>query len=109
MLEGLSPTDRLLLCKFVCAFAWTDLEITESERTFVERLVEKLSLGPEERSQVEAWLHVAPAPSEVDAASVPKEHRKVFIEAARAVMYADGNVDPEEREQFEKLKRALEA
>src|SRR5262245_55310521 len=108
MLEGLSPNDRLLLVKFVCAFAWTDLEITENERAFVERLVDKLALGPEERSQVEAWLHVAPAPSEVDAASVPKEHRKIFIEAARAVMYADGNVDPEEREQFEKLKRALE-
>ncbi len=85
------------------------LEITETERRFVERLVERLSLGPDDREQVEAWLAVSPAPSEVDAANVPHEHRKIFIEAARAVMYADGNVDEEEREQLERLKQALEA
>jgi uncharacterized tellurite resistance protein B-like protein len=109
MLQALSPEDRLLLVKFVCAFAWTDLEITDNERRFVERLVERLGLGPEERAQVETWLHVAPAPSEVDAAAVPREHKKIFIEAARAVMYADGDVDPEEREQLDRLKRALES
>lgn len=107
MLEGLSREKRLLLLKFVCAFAWTDLEVKESERSFVARLVKRLQLSADDRAEVERWLHVAPAPSEIDPALVPSEHRRAFIEAVRAVIYADGNVDDEEREQFERLKSAL--
>jgi uncharacterized membrane protein YebE (DUF533 family) len=108
MLEELSRSDRMLLLKFVCAYAWTDLVITEGERRFVERLVERLALDDDETKQVEAWLHVAPSPQEVDAGLVPKAHRRVFVEAVRAVIYADGDVDTEERAQFERLKAALE-
>jgi len=107
MLDKLSRDDRLLLLKFVCAYAWTDLKIHEGERRFVERLVQRMELGPEDRAEVERWLHVAPPPNEVDPSNVPLEHRRTFIEAARAVFYADGEVDDEEREQLERLKQAL--
>jgi uncharacterized tellurite resistance protein B-like protein len=108
MLETLSRNERLLLLKFVCAYAWTDLKIHEGERRFVERLMQRMELGAEDRAEVERWLHVAPAPNEVDPASVPVEHRRVFVEAVRAVMYADGEVEDEEREQLDRLKLALE-
>ncbi len=107
MLEALSREDRLLLLKFVCAQAWTDLQIHEGERRFVERLIQRLELDASERAQVEQWLHVAPAPGEVDPALVPEAHRRAFVEAVRAVMYADGQVEAEEREQLERLKSAL--
>jgi uncharacterized tellurite resistance protein B-like protein len=107
MLEELSRNDRMLLLKFVCAFAWTDLRIHEGERRFVERLMNRLALDEEDRTEVEAWLHVAPSPSDVDAKLVPAEHRRLFVEAVRAVIYADGEVDDEEREQLERLKAAL--
>lgn len=107
MLDQLSRDERLLLLKFVCAFAWTDLEVTDSEKGFVRRLVARLGLSDDDKTQVEAWLHVAPAPSEVDPSLVPAEHRRTFVEAARAVIYADGNVDDEERDQLDKLKAAL--
>jgi uncharacterized tellurite resistance protein B-like protein len=107
MLERLSRDQRLLLLKFVCAFAWTDLEIKPSEKSFVSRLVSRLRLSADDRAEVDRWLHVAPAPSEIDPALVPAEHRRAFIEAVRAVIYADGIVDSEEREQFERLKSAL--
>jgi len=109
MLEALSRDERLLLIKFVCAYAWTDLEIHEGERRFVERLVQRLELDANDRAEVEQWLHVAPSPGEVDAALVPAEHRRAFVESVRAVMYADGHVEPEEREQLERLKTALGA
>ncbi len=108
MLDTLTPEARLLLLKFVCAFAWTDLEIHERERRFVERLMQRFALGAAERSQVEQWLNVAPAPSELDPDLVPREHRRAFIEAVRAVIYVDGRVDEEEREQFERLRSALQ-
>ncbi|MCA9591963.1 MAG: TerB family tellurite resistance protein [Myxococcales bacterium] len=95
--------------KFVCAFAWTDLEIRDAERRFVEHLAHKLELGADEREQVEQWLHVAPAPGEVDPSLVPPEHRRAFIESVRALIYIDGEVDPDERQQFERLRNALSA
>src|SRR5262245_14238566 len=107
MLEQLSREHRLLLLKFVCAFAWADLRVLDSERRFVHRLMKKMSLSSEDRGEVEAWLNVAPAPSDVDPSLVPVEHRRDFIEAVRAVIYADGQVDDEERAQFERLKAAL--
>ncbi len=109
MFEALSRDDRLLLLKFVCAYAWTDLEIHERERRFVERLMQRLELDASDRAQVEQWMHVAPAPGEVDPSLVPAEHRRAFVESVRAVMYADGQVEAEEREQLERLKTALGA
>ncbi|HTA92238.1 MAG TPA: hypothetical protein VK745_21815, partial [Polyangiaceae bacterium] len=62
---------------------------------------------PEDASEVETWLHIAPAPGSIDPKDVPPAHRRTFIEAIRAMMYVDGEVDAEEREQFERLKAAL--
>ena len=73
----------------------------------MHRLVERLELSPEDASEVETWLHVAPSPASVDPKNVPPAHRRTFIEAVRAMMYVDGEVDLEERVQFERLKAAL--
>jgi uncharacterized tellurite resistance protein B-like protein len=99
----------MLLMRFVCAFAWTDLSIHQGERKFVERLIERMQLSSEDRTEALAYLHVAPAPESTNAKLVPKEHRRVLIESVRALIYADGEVDAEERERFEKLKAALSA
>jgi uncharacterized tellurite resistance protein B-like protein len=107
MFEALSREDRMLLLKFVCAFAWTDLQVKDSERRFVRRLVSRLRLSTEDAQQVEEWLTIAPSPQSVDPKKIPREHRSAFVDAARAVIYADGEVDPEERDGLEKLKAAL--
>jgi uncharacterized tellurite resistance protein B-like protein len=107
MYESLSRGDRMLLLRFLCAFAWTDLEVTDKERAFVKRLVGRFGLTGEDAEDVEEWLHIAPAPGSVDPSRVPAEHRRAFVESVRAMIYADGNVDDEEREQFEKLRSAL--
>ena len=107
MFEELSREDRLLLLKFVCAFAWTDLEVREPERRFVRRLVDRMQLDADDVRQVEEWLSIAPSPQSIDPARIPQAHRRTFIEAVRALIYADGEVDAEEREQLEKLKAAL--
>ena len=107
MFDALTREERLLLLRFVCAFAWTDLEVTPRERAFVERLVTRLGLDADDTAEVSSYLHVAPAPSSVHASAIPLEHRRAFVESVRGVIYADGRVDPEEREQFEKLQAAL--
>ena len=107
MFEAMLKNDRMLLLKFVCAFAWTDLQVKDSERRFVRRLISHLGLSPEDTEQVEEWLTIAPSPQSVDPRKIPPEHRRAFVEAVRAVVYADGEVDAEEREQLDKLKAAL--
>jgi uncharacterized tellurite resistance protein B-like protein len=107
MFERLSREHRLLLLRIAIAFAWTDLRIQDGERKFVERLIGKLQLSAEDRAEVEQYLHVAPAPETTNPALVPVEHRRLFVESVRALIYADGEVDVEERERFERLKAAL--
>ena len=43
-LSALPHEDRLHLLRFVCSFAWADLEIADSEREFVTALVDRLDL-----------------------------------------------------------------
>ena len=106
-LSQMTRDERLLLLKVVCAFAWVDLEIKQGERNFIRRLVRRFALDAEDAAQVDAWLEVAPSPGSVDPARVPADHRQAFLEAARAVIYADGDVDTEEQLELEKLRAAL--
>ncbi len=107
MFEALSHGDRMLLLRFVCAFAWTDLEIKDGARKFVQRLMDRMQLSKEDRSEVDSWLHVAPSPETTNPKLVPKEHRRVFLDSVRALIYADGEVEAEERDRFERLRQAL--
>jgi uncharacterized tellurite resistance protein B-like protein len=108
MWQSLSTDDRLLLIEVVCAFAWTDLEVKQAERRFVERLMDRLELDGDERRQAKLWLDMAPAAGAADPKRIPKEHRRLFLESVRALIYSDGQVDDEERERFAALQKALE-
>jgi hypothetical protein len=108
MVSKLSRPERMRLMRFVCSFAWADLEVQDEERAFVARLMTKLDLDDEERNQVAAWLKVPPPPEEVDPSQVPREHRKLFLDTVRQLVAADNVLDPEERENlalFEQLLR----
>lgn len=106
MLDQLSRDDRLNLMKFVCSFAWADLEIQPEERTFVAKMIEKLGLE-EDRKLIEEWLKSPPPPEEVDPTRVPRAHRELFLEAARGVIAADDVIDEAEAENLELLEQLL--
>jgi uncharacterized tellurite resistance protein B-like protein len=97
-LSELSKEDRLRLVKFVCSFAWADLSVADSERSFIQKLVRKLKLDPEEKKQVEEWLEIPPRAEELDPSEIPREHRTLFLSAAREMIQADGQVAEEELE-----------
>jgi uncharacterized tellurite resistance protein B-like protein len=107
MLEALDRTERLRLMKFVCSFAWADLEIRQEERDFVARLIERLELGADEARQVQGWLKLPPRPESVDPTEIPAEHRRLFIDEIRGVIESDGRVSDEERENLDLLKMLL--
>ena len=107
MLEDLDARQRLQLIKFVCSFAWADLEVRAEERSFVARLALRLELDARERNQVRRWLERPPAPDGVDPMSIPPTHRKSFLEAIEGVVAADGEISAEERESLAVLRDLL--
>lgn len=106
-LADLDSEDRLRLVRFVCSFAWADLEIADAERTFVAKLVRQLGLSPEEEQQAEAWMKVPPRPEEIDPTDIPREHRQLFLNQALQMVGADGIVDPNEVETFALFEQLL--
>lgn len=107
MISDLDPRDRLLLLKFVCTFAWSDLEVQSAERRFVHRLVKRLDLSPEDAARVDEWLREPPAPEEVDPQKVPREHKKLFLEFAKDVIESDGTIEQNEAELYDALEEIL--
>lgn len=108
MLHALKSEERMQLMKFICSFAWADLKIHPGERVFVEKLVRRLELDPEEALQVEQWLRLPPLPEEVDPTTVSIEHRKTFVREIVGIIESDGSISVEERDSlalFESLLR----
>jgi len=99
-MKQLDREDRLRLMRFICSFAWADLEIQDEEREFIKKLVKELDLDDAEKAQVEAWLEVPPTADELDPAEIPLSHREIFLETARAMIVADGRIDEDEAENF---------
>ena len=95
----LSRDDRLSLMRFVCSFAWADLEIQDEERSFVGEMVSKLGLEAD-RKQVDHWLKHPPRPEDVDPTRVPRQHRELFLQTVKAVIGADNVIDPAESRQW---------
>lgn len=107
MLSQLSRKERLQLIRFVCSFAWADLEIRDKERAFIKQLVRRLHLDADEAKQVDGWLKAPPRPDEVDPGEINLAHRKLFLDNARAIIEADGQISDEERESLAVLKELL--
>jgi len=107
MLDALNKEDRLQLMRFVCSFAWADLEIADAEREFIVKMVVRLGLDEEEQEQVATWLEVPPPVDDLDPADIPKEHRQLFLDAAKAMIMSDGSVEDVEAENLIILDQLL--
>lgn len=107
MLEQLSPEDRMQLLRFVCSFAWADLEVRDSERSVVHKLIRSFNLDEDELAEVERMLKSPPAPEDVDPQEIPLEHRELFLETIKAIIYSDGEISPNEAESFELLDQLI--
>lgn len=104
-LKRLGKDERMLLLRLVANLAWLDGEVRDEERKFVRRLMAGVDLSSDETKEVESWLLVAP--EEVKPESVPVEHKRLFVEAARMAMFVDGEIAPEEQAHFDRLRAAL--
>ncbi len=106
-MDQLDAVTRMRLMKFVCSFAWADLQVNVAERAFVAQLIRRLSLDEDERKQVREWLDIPPPPESVDPRLIPEAHRKLFLQSIEGVIIADGEIAPEEKENLEILQELL--
>lgn len=106
-LDTLPIDDRMTLLRFVCSFAWADLEIADTERTFVADLMQRLDLPDDERVQALEWLKIPPRPEDVDPTQVPREHRQLFLRVVLEMVQADGKIDAEEIESYALFEQLL--
>ena len=104
MLQDLSRDERLQLMRFICSFAWADLEVRAKERAFIKKMVKKLDLSEEEAKEVDKWLEVPPPAELVDPTRIPRAHRELFLKTAREIVAADGEIDADERENLALLE-----
>lgn len=104
-----STEDRLRLLRFVCSFAWADLEIDTAEREYVRELAHKLELSPAEAARVEHWLEVPPPAEDIDPFDIPLDQRQAVLAAAAGMIRADGVVDRREIESFVLLESLIGA
>ena len=93
--------------RFVCSFAWADLEITDRERDFIIKMVDSLDLDEDEREEVAEWLEVPPRADDLDPEDIPREHRQLFLDAARAMILSDGEIEDVEAENLVILDQLL--
>ncbi|TNE85524.1 MAG: TerB family tellurite resistance protein [Deltaproteobacteria bacterium] len=93
--------------RFVCSFAWADLEIADPERTFVADLMQRLELTEEDRTKALEWLAVPPRPEEIDPTEVPREHRQLFLKIVLEMVQADGRIDGDEIETYALFEQLL--
>ncbi len=106
-LEQLDPDERLRLVRFVCSFAWADLEVVDAERKVILELVRQLELDDEEQRQVDEWLRYPPVADALDPQDIPREHRALFLAAAKQMVAADGAISEDERESYALLEALL--
>ena len=100
MLQPLTDDEKLRLLRFMCAFAWADLQISAREREFVVGLISRLGLSPDDAGRAVQWLDHPPAEEDLDPSEIPVEHRRLFLDAALEMLSKDGVIDALEAEHF---------
>ena len=105
MLSTLDSDARLQLMKFVCSFAWADLEVNDAERAYVTNLIDQLDLSADEQQLVQGWLNSPPG--DVDPFEIPVEHREIFLKTMLELIASDGELDPAETETYNLLSQLV--
>lgn len=100
MLDQLIREEKLQLLRFLCAFAWADLDIADSERAMVRDIMARMGLDADDARQVEAWLDHPPSEEDLDPLEIPEAHRRLFLDAALAMVGADGDANTMEIENY---------
>lgn len=97
-------SEKLQLLRFASSFLWADLEVANTERTFMLELAEELDIDSADALDL---LDQPPSPDDVDPNRVPHSLAESVRRVALRAIAADGRVDPKEMSMFELLDELL--
>jgi uncharacterized tellurite resistance protein B-like protein len=106
-LQELSSENRRSLLRFVCSFAWADLEVVDAERKMIGRLIDQMNLDEAETAEVKQWISRPPDPASIDPQQIPQEHRQLFLDTVTAMVLADGEIAEGEAENLELFRMLI--
>ncbi len=106
VLTQLSSADRLQVLRFAASFLWADLEVADSERTFLGVLARELDV---DAAHVSPLLRHPPTPEEIDPTDVPAHVADVVRQTVLRAIASDGHVARAEMTMFELLDDLLPA
>ena len=102
------PTEeKLSVMRFICAFAWADLEIQIAERKLIQQIMSALDLDEEHHPTVMHWLDRPPRAEDVDPFTIPDSLKDIILDAATGVILADGELQDSEVDLLELFQNIL--
>ena len=107
MLENLADDDKLRLLRFLCSFAWADLNVGVPERKLVVDLIRRFGLRAEDAAMAAGWLDHPPNEDDIDPTDIPREHRQLVLDAVLEMVGVDGRVDSMEAESYAVLEALM--
>ena len=97
-------SEKLQLLRFASSFLWADLEVANSERTFMLELATELDV---DEADALALLERPPCADDVDPSRIPVSLAASVREVALRAIAADGRVAPTEIAMFDLLDELL--
>ena len=102
--QQLPLIERERVLRFAAAFVWADLEVADSERSFLAMLARELGI---DKAQADHLLEVPPLPEDVDPSVVGARAADTVRRVALQAIAVDGEVKEEEMSMFELLDDLL--
>ncbi len=76
----LTTEEKLSVMRFICAFAWADLEVQNAERKLIKQIMTALDLDEEHHPTVMNWLDRPPRAEDVDPLTVPDSLKDIILD-----------------------------
>jgi uncharacterized tellurite resistance protein B-like protein len=105
----MSPRDKQqdrLFCEIVAQLVIADAAVTDEERAFLERLMERFGFDADDRKAVFGAIDIG-QPIDDRLAHLDEEHRADLLEQLEAAAVLDGEVGRGEAEILDEVRRVL--
>jgi uncharacterized tellurite resistance protein B-like protein len=97
---------NLLYCQIVAQLLIADAAVTDEERAFLERLMDRFGFGPAEKQAVFNGVNIG-QPIDDKLARLDEQARYELLDELQAAAEVDGEIDPGEQEIIDDVRRAI--
>jgi len=97
---------NLLYCQIVAQLLIADPAVTDEERAFLERVMDRFQFGPEQKQAVFNGVNIG-EPVADKLARLDEQARYELLDELEAAAEVDGSIDPGEQQIIEEVRKAI--